>query len=85
MVHYQSLQWWPAERIEVPTLQVRASERMNGPADKDDWMFTWSHATTVTLADVPGNHLTMNVEYAPVTARAHHDEGHPGRTAGEVG
>jgi hypothetical protein len=36
-------------------------------------MFTWDSATTVTLADVPGNHLTIIDEYAPVTARVVND------------
>ncbi|WP_460747628.1 SDR family NAD(P)-dependent oxidoreductase, partial [Micromonospora schwarzwaldensis] len=68
MVHYLSFPWWPAEHIEIPTLQVRASERISGPADNDDWMFTWNYATKVTLADVPGNHLEITDEYASVSA-----------------
>ncbi|RLK24836.1 phosphopantetheine binding protein [Micromonospora sp. M71_S20] len=73
MVHYLSLQWWPAEQIEIPTLQVRASERISGPADNNDWMFTWSYATTVTLADVPGNHVQITDQYASVSALAVND------------
>ncbi|MEU7575579.1 SDR family NAD(P)-dependent oxidoreductase [Micromonospora sp. NPDC049240] len=73
MVHYLSFPWWPAEHIEIPTLQVRASERISGPADNDDWMFTWNYATTVTLADVPGNHLEITDEYASVSALAVND------------
>ncbi|MFI6134191.1 SDR family NAD(P)-dependent oxidoreductase, partial [Micromonospora sp. NPDC051141] len=70
MVHYLSFPWWPAEHIEIPTLQVRASERISGPKDNNDWMFTWNNATTVTLADVPGNHLQIVDEYASVGALA---------------
>ncbi|WP_431937504.1 KR domain-containing protein, partial [Micromonospora sp. RP3T] len=73
MVHYLSFPWWPAEHIEIPTLQVRASERISGPADNDDWMFTWNYATRVTLADVPGNHLQITDEYASVSALAVND------------
>ncbi|WP_405093739.1 SDR family NAD(P)-dependent oxidoreductase [Micromonospora sp. NBC_01392] len=73
MVHYLSFPWWPAEHIEIPTLQVRASERISGPTDNDDWMFTWSYANTVTLADVPGNHLQITDEYASVSALAVND------------
>ena len=73
MVHYLSFPWWPAEHIEIPTLQVRASERISGPADNDDWMFTWNYATRVTLADVPGNHLEITDEYASVSALAVND------------
>jgi hypothetical protein len=36
-------------------------------------MFTWSYATTVTLADVPGNHLQITDEYASVSALAVND------------
>ncbi|MEV4121726.1 phosphopantetheine-binding protein, partial [Micromonospora sp. NPDC049645] len=73
MVHYLSFQWWPAEQIEIPTLQVRASERISGPADNDDWMFTWSYANAVTLADVPGDHLQITDQYASVSALAVND------------
>ncbi|MGC4891603.1 phosphopantetheine-binding protein, partial [Micromonospora sp. DT227] len=73
MVHYLSFPWWPAEHIEIPTLQVRASERISGPTDNDDWMFTWSYANTVTLADVPGNHLQITDEYASLSAMAVND------------
>ncbi|WP_281396274.1 thioesterase domain-containing protein [Thermocatellispora tengchongensis] len=73
MAYYMSLPWWPPRHIEVPTLQVRATERMSGSADHDDWMFTWDSATPVTLADVPGNHLTITDEFAPTTARMVND------------
>ncbi|GAB3056997.1 SDR family NAD(P)-dependent oxidoreductase [Micromonospora schwarzwaldensis] len=73
MVHYLSFPWWPAEHIEIPTLQVRASERISGPKDNNDWMFTWNYASTVTLADVPGNHLEITDQYASVSALAVND------------
>ncbi|MFJ1750848.1 thioesterase domain-containing protein, partial [Streptomyces sp. NPDC088116] len=73
MAHYRSFPWWSPDHLDVPTLQVRATERMGDPVDHEDWMFTWNSSSSVTLADVPGNHLTMLDKFATVTAQVVND------------
>ncbi|WP_344598786.1 SDR family NAD(P)-dependent oxidoreductase, partial [Streptomyces violaceusniger] len=73
MAHYTSFPWWSPDHLDIPTLQVRATERMGAPVAHEDWMFTWNSSSAVTLADVPGNHLTMLDKFATVTARVVND------------
>ncbi|WP_203721015.1 type I polyketide synthase [Paractinoplanes brasiliensis] len=72
--HYLRMPWWTMETLGVPTLQIRATVRMDGgPEDDDDWLFTWDGSSALTLADVPGNHLEIAEAYAPVSVRAIND------------
>ncbi|MEV0781036.1 SDR family NAD(P)-dependent oxidoreductase [Streptomyces sp. NPDC050428] len=73
MAHYRSFPWWSPDHLDIPTLQVRATERMGAPVAHEDWMFTWNSSSSVTLADVPGNHLTILDKFAAVTARVVND------------
>ncbi|MFE9514192.1 type I polyketide synthase [Streptomyces sp. NPDC006643] len=73
MAHYKSFPWWSPDHLDIPTLQIRATERMGAPVAHEEWMFTWNNSSSVTLADVPGNHLTILDKFATVTARVVND------------
>ncbi len=64
MPHYLSLDWRPGTSIDAPTLIVRSTESMAGPAQDDTAKVTWRYAQAVDVVDVPGNHLTMLEKHA---------------------
>ncbi|MFD2467786.1 type I polyketide synthase [Amycolatopsis silviterrae] len=69
MAHHLQLfdDWVPAEIPGVPTLLLRATERMGGRTG-DDWRARW--VSGHDAVDVPGTHLSLIDEHAGSTASA---------------
>ncbi|GGP72380.1 hypothetical protein GCM10010185_52000 [Saccharothrix coeruleofusca] len=71
MAHHLRLfdDWAPAEISGVPTLLLRATERMGGqPRTSEHWQARWG--PDHDAVDVPGTHLSMVDEHAASTASA---------------
>ena len=71
LAHHFSLDWSALPTTSLPTLLVRAAEswRLAGARDEPEKL-CWEFARDLSLAEVPGNHLTMMSEHADTTARA---------------
>jgi thioesterase domain-containing protein len=69
VTHYFSLDWKDPGETSVPTLLVRATERVRWVTD-EDWMTSWEFSSQLTTVDVPGDHFTMMGEHADSTAAA---------------
>ncbi|MFF7122062.1 alpha/beta fold hydrolase [Streptomyces sp. NPDC008240] len=72
------LRGWRPEPLDVPTLLVRATDRLpemgtHGSREPEsrDWRASWPQLSETV--DVPGDHWTVTGEHAPTTARAIRD------------
>ncbi|MGQ4513419.1 beta-ketoacyl synthase N-terminal-like domain-containing protein [Streptomyces sp. DW26H14] len=71
MAHHLQLfnDWAPTEISGMPTLLLRATERMGGrPRTGEDWQVRWGPGHDAV--DVPGTHLSLVDEHAASTATA---------------
>jgi thioesterase domain-containing protein len=71
MAHHLQLfnDWAPTEISGMPTLLLRATERMSGqPRTGEHWQARWG--PDHDAIDVPGTHLSMVDEHAASTASA---------------
>ncbi|OIJ90609.1 beta-ketoacyl synthase [Streptomyces sp. MUSC 14] len=67
--HLQMFEDWAPADIGVPTLLLRATERMDGPRSAgEQWQARWGPGHDAV--DVPGNHLSMVDDHAATTATA---------------
>ncbi|GAA0970201.1 hypothetical protein GCM10009576_009470 [Streptomyces rhizosphaericus] len=67
------LEGWKPPQISVPSLQVRATERVLAAApdaDAQSWQADWPADSAI---DVPGDHFTMMEKHADTTAQAVED------------
>jgi thioesterase domain-containing protein len=69
LAHYYSFDWRGLPRLDVPTLLVRAADRVPG-STVDEPGSPWEFSRVVTTLTVPGDHFTMMREHAETTARA---------------
>jgi surfactin synthase thioesterase subunit/acyl carrier protein len=71
-IYLQMFQKWQPQPVAAPTLMVRPTEGIQDSSGKvisrQRWRIPWpvEHVET----EVPGNHFTMNVEYAETTAES---------------
>lgn len=74
MAHYFSLDWASLAHTSIPTLLIRAQERMGGQqennSESDEWKSSWAFSSHVTVVDVPGNHFSIMTGHAASTAQA---------------
>jgi thioesterase domain-containing protein len=83
MAHYFSLDWAALDRTALPTLLLRARERLDGPpADSEpkpgepkpgEPKPGWPWSSNLTTVEVPGDHFTMMTDHAATTAAAVND------------
>ncbi len=71
MVHYYTFNWTGIEKTDLPTLQVRATDQIGGPAAAEDDVNTYLECSNnVATVYAPGDHFTMLGEHAGTTAQA---------------
>jgi malonyl CoA-acyl carrier protein transacylase len=54
MAHYQSLGWEILNHTAIPTLLVRAQERIGASPGSEERRLSWAFSSQVTVVDVPG-------------------------------
>ncbi|MFD2768337.1 type I polyketide synthase [Micromonospora eburnea] len=64
--YFSLLDQWSAHPLSAPTLLVRASEAVGGDPGGADWRASWPMPHSI--ADVPGDHITILTDHVGATA-----------------